>query len=159
MQDAHRLLAGLPADRLVVLCGDANGCPGGDPVPGVVGTFGQGPLTEGGEELIEFAAERGFHVANWPFLKPMSFVEGVAETFHRAREAAGHARGAQKLSIMRPVYVAATEAEARAILTRGNPQGRLIQPEEVAATVGWLCLPSSGAVTGQAIAVAGGEVM
>ncbi|MFP6749484.1 MAG: SDR family NAD(P)-dependent oxidoreductase [Alphaproteobacteria bacterium] len=52
-----------------------------------------------------------------------------------------------------------TEAEARAILTRGNPQGRLIQPEEVAASVGWLCLPSSGAVTGQAIAVAGGEVM
>ena len=52
-----------------------------------------------------------------------------------------------------------TEAEARAILTRGNPQGRLIQPEEVAAAVGWLCLPSSGAVTGQSIPVAGGEVM
>ncbi len=52
-----------------------------------------------------------------------------------------------------------TEAEARAILTRGNPQGRLIQPDEVAATVGWLCLPSSAAITGQAIAVAGGEVM
>ncbi len=52
-----------------------------------------------------------------------------------------------------------SEAEARAILTRGNPQGRLIQPGEVAAAVGWLCLPSSAAVTGQAIAVAGGEVM
>jgi len=52
-----------------------------------------------------------------------------------------------------------SEAEAWAILTRGNPQGRLIQPEEVAATVGWLCLPSSGAITGQAIPVAGGEVM
>ncbi|MBT3369528.1 MAG: SDR family NAD(P)-dependent oxidoreductase [Rhodospirillaceae bacterium] len=52
-----------------------------------------------------------------------------------------------------------TEAEARAILTRGNPQGRLIQPDEVAATVGWLCQPSSASITGQAIAVAGGEVM
>ena len=52
-----------------------------------------------------------------------------------------------------------TEAEARAILTRGNPQGRLVQPEEIAATVAWLCLPSSCAVTGQSVAVAGGEVM
>ncbi len=52
-----------------------------------------------------------------------------------------------------------TEAEARAILTRGNPQGRLVQPDEVAAAAAWLCLPSSSAVTGQAIAVAGGEVM
>ena len=52
-----------------------------------------------------------------------------------------------------------TEAEARAILTRGNPQGRLVQPEEIAATVAWLCLPSSRAVTGQSVAVAGGEVM
>jgi NAD(P)-dependent dehydrogenase (short-subunit alcohol dehydrogenase family) len=51
------------------------------------------------------------------------------------------------------------EAEARAELVRANPQGRFIQPEEVAATVGWLCLPESGSITGQAIAVAGGEVM
>jgi 2-hydroxycyclohexanecarboxyl-CoA dehydrogenase len=50
-------------------------------------------------------------------------------------------------------------AEARAELTRWNPQGRLIQAEEVAATVAWLCLPSSASITGQAIAVAGGEVM
>ena len=52
-----------------------------------------------------------------------------------------------------------SEAEARAILTRSNPQGRLVQPEEVADTVAWLCLPSSRAVTGQSIVVAGGEVM
>ncbi len=51
------------------------------------------------------------------------------------------------------------ESEARAELTRWNPQGRLVRPEEVAAAVGWLCLPSSASVTGQAIAVAGGEVM
>ena len=43
-------------------------------------------------------------------------------------------------------------------LARINPQGRLVLPEEVAATVAWLCLPSSASITGQAIPVAGGEV-
>ncbi len=51
------------------------------------------------------------------------------------------------------------EVEARAILSRNNPQGRLVAPAEVAQSVGWLCLPASSAITGQAIAVAGGEVM
>lgn len=51
------------------------------------------------------------------------------------------------------------EAAARAELSSWNPQGRFIQPEEVAAAVGWLCLPSAASITGQAIAVAGGEVM
>jgi 3-hydroxybutyrate dehydrogenase len=44
-------------------------------------------------------------------------------------------------------------------LAKVNPMGRLVTPEEVAATVLWLCLPESGSVTGQAIVVAGGEVM
>ncbi|HEY1297682.1 MAG TPA: SDR family NAD(P)-dependent oxidoreductase [Chloroflexota bacterium] len=52
-----------------------------------------------------------------------------------------------------------TEAEARAELSQWNPQARFVQPEEVAATVGWLCLPESASIKGQAIAVAGGEVM
>jgi NAD(P)-dependent dehydrogenase (short-subunit alcohol dehydrogenase family) len=52
-----------------------------------------------------------------------------------------------------------SDADARAELTRWNPQARLVQPEEVSASVGWLCLPSSASITGQAIAVAGGEVM
>ncbi|MFQ5694223.1 MAG: SDR family NAD(P)-dependent oxidoreductase, partial [Nitrospinota bacterium] len=38
-----------------------------------------------------------------------------------------------------------------------NPQGRLIQPEEVGEAVAWLCLPSSRSVTGQSILVDGGE--
>lgn len=50
-------------------------------------------------------------------------------------------------------------AEARAELVQHNPQGRLVEPEEVAQAVLWLCLPGSAALTGQAIAVAGGEVM
>ncbi|GIW37965.1 MAG: 3-hydroxyacyl-CoA dehydrogenase [Meiothermus sp.] len=52
-----------------------------------------------------------------------------------------------------------TPAEARAELARHNPQGRLVEPTEVAQAVLWLCLPGSAALTGQAIAVAGGEVM
>ena len=50
-----------------------------------------------------------------------------------------------------------SEAEARAELARFNPQGRLVAPDEVAAAVLWLCLPESRSITGQAIAVAGGE--
>ncbi|KMO33186.1 hypothetical protein VQ03_25385 [Methylobacterium tarhaniae] len=42
---------------------------------------------------------------------------------------------------------------ALASLVRHNPQGRLVHPDEVA----WLC-GAAGAVTGQAVAVAGGEV-
>jgi NAD(P)-dependent dehydrogenase (short-subunit alcohol dehydrogenase family) len=49
--------------------------------------------------------------------------------------------------------------QAEAELVRKNPQGRLIRPDEVAATVLWLCAPGTDAITGQAIAVAGGEVM
>jgi NAD(P)-dependent dehydrogenase (short-subunit alcohol dehydrogenase family) len=52
-----------------------------------------------------------------------------------------------------------SEAEARAALVARNPQARMVQPEEVAGAVLWLCLPASSSVTGQAIAVAGGEVM
>jgi NAD(P)-dependent dehydrogenase (short-subunit alcohol dehydrogenase family) len=52
-----------------------------------------------------------------------------------------------------------TAEEALAELVRGNPQGRLIEPEEIAAAVLWLCAPGSESVTGQAIALAGGEVM
>ena len=52
-----------------------------------------------------------------------------------------------------------TAEDALRELTVHNPQGRLIKPEEVAETVGWLCAPSSGSVTGQSILVDGGELM
>jgi NAD(P)-dependent dehydrogenase (short-subunit alcohol dehydrogenase family) len=48
--------------------------------------------------------------------------------------------------------------EAVAELAKHNPQGRLVSPAEVADTVLWLCGEGAGAVTGQAIAVAGGEI-
>jgi 3-hydroxybutyrate dehydrogenase len=48
--------------------------------------------------------------------------------------------------------------QAVAELAKHNPQGRLVTPAEVADTVLWLCGEGASAVTGQAIAVAGGEV-
>ena len=51
-----------------------------------------------------------------------------------------------------------TRDDAEESLKRLNPQGRFISPEEVAATVLWLCTPAAQAITGQAISVSGGEV-
>jgi 3-hydroxybutyrate dehydrogenase len=48
--------------------------------------------------------------------------------------------------------------QAVAELSRHNPQGRLVTPAEVADAVLWLCGEGAVAITGQAIAVAGGEV-
>jgi NAD(P)-dependent dehydrogenase (short-subunit alcohol dehydrogenase family) len=52
-----------------------------------------------------------------------------------------------------------TTGQARTALAAANPQQRLVHSSEVANAVAWLCLPASGAMNGQAIAVAGGEVM
>jgi len=49
--------------------------------------------------------------------------------------------------------------EARAEFVKSNPQGKLVQPEQVADAVAWLCGEGASAVTGQSISVAGGEVM
>ena len=48
--------------------------------------------------------------------------------------------------------------QAVAELSKHNPQGRLVTPAEVADAVLFLCGEGAGAITGQAIAVAGGEV-
>ncbi|MBU6444041.1 MAG: SDR family oxidoreductase [Alphaproteobacteria bacterium] len=52
-----------------------------------------------------------------------------------------------------------TPEAALAGFTSANPQGRLIAPDEIAETVRWLVRDSAQSITGQAIAVAGGEVM
>ncbi|PWT89774.1 MAG: 3-hydroxyacyl-CoA dehydrogenase [Proteobacteria bacterium] len=48
--------------------------------------------------------------------------------------------------------------QAIADLARHNPQGRLVTPREVADAVLWLCGEGAGSITGQTIAVAGGEI-
>lgn len=51
-----------------------------------------------------------------------------------------------------------SRAEAIAELAKTNPQGKLIQAEEVAEAVAWLCSPLSGSVSGQAITISGGAI-
>lgn len=51
-----------------------------------------------------------------------------------------------------------SDEEARAQLSATNPQGRFIQPADVSAAALWLASPDAQAITGQAIAIAGGEV-
>jgi NAD(P)-dependent dehydrogenase (short-subunit alcohol dehydrogenase family) len=63
----------------------------------------------------------------------------LADAVHRIGEATGR-----------------SDAETRAALVV-NPQGRLIQPFEVAAAVLWLCGDAAAPITGQAISVSGGE--
>ena len=50
-----------------------------------------------------------------------------------------------------------TVEQARASLSATNPQGRFIQPQEVAAAVLWLCSAEAGSITGQALSLSGGE--
>lgn len=50
-----------------------------------------------------------------------------------------------------------TEAEALRTFTNTNPQGRLIEPQEIADTVLWLCTDSARSITGQALSISGGE--
>lgn len=52
-----------------------------------------------------------------------------------------------------------SELEARAELAKSNPMKRLVQPSEVADAVAWLATPGAASITGQSIAVCGGEVM
>jgi len=51
-----------------------------------------------------------------------------------------------------------SETEARQALAASNPQQRLVQPQEVAQAVLWLCAAGSDAVNGQALAIDGGEL-
>jgi 3-hydroxybutyrate dehydrogenase len=65
----------------------------------------------------------------------------VADSLDRIASSTGRSRG-----------------EALAELVKHNPQKRLVAPREVADAVLWLCGDGASSITGQAIAVAGGEV-
>jgi len=51
-----------------------------------------------------------------------------------------------------------SDSEALAALVASNPQRRLVEPQEVANTVMWLCKPGSESVTGQSIVLAGARL-
>jgi len=54
--------------------------------------------------------------------------------------------------------VAAGQGDALKAMEKSVPMGRVGRPEEVASAVLWLCSENASAITGQAIAVAGGEI-
>ena len=60
-------------------------------------------------------------------------------------------------NVMRTRGVSADEA--RALMAKHSPRRTPITPKEVADTVLWLCSPGASAITGQAVAIASGEVM
>ncbi|KAA3450497.1 3-hydroxyacyl-CoA dehydrogenase [Mesorhizobium sp. SARCC-RB16n] len=61
-------------------------------------------------------------------------------------------------SIQRIIEKTGRSAEqARASLVSTNPQGRFIQPQEIAEAVLWLCGDAAQSITGQAISISGGE--
>jgi len=60
-------------------------------------------------------------------------------------------------NVMRTRNVSADEA--RALLAKHSPRRTPITTKEVADTVLWLCSPDATAITGQAIAIASGEVV
>ncbi|SNR51366.1 SDR family NAD(P)-dependent oxidoreductase [Puniceibacterium sediminis] len=51
-----------------------------------------------------------------------------------------------------------TREEAVADLTRGNPQKRLIQTDEVAGAALWLCSDAARSVNGHTLSLSGGEI-
>ena len=51
-----------------------------------------------------------------------------------------------------------SEDAARAEFARHNPQGRLVQPDEVADAVAWLCGDGAASINGQSVTVSGGGV-
>ena len=92
-------------------------------------------------------------------------VEGVAAT--GGLVARGLGKRYKKRPVVRNVSISVKRGEAVGLL---GPNGAgktttfymitgLVQPDEVANAVLWLCGAGASAITGQAIAVAGGEVM
>lgn len=52
-----------------------------------------------------------------------------------------------------------TEAQVREDFTKHNPQARLLQPQEIADAVGFLCTAAAQSINGQSLSISGGEVM
>jgi len=132
------------------------------------------------QEMIDKGAGRIINVASTAALKGYSYVAAYSAAKHGvmgltrslALEVAGKGvtvnavcPGFTETDIARDAIknimakTGRTKEQAIAELVVHNPQKRLIQPAEVAASVLWLCGDNAASITGQAIAVAGGEVM
>lgn len=51
-----------------------------------------------------------------------------------------------------------SEQDAAKSLSRGNPQGRFIQTDEVAAAAVWLCSDAARSINGHTLSLSGGEI-
>jgi len=132
------------------------------------------------QEMIDKGAGRIINIASTAALKGYSYVAAYSAAKHGvmgltrslALEVAGKGvtvnavcPGFTETDIARDAIknimakTGRTKEQAIAELVVHNPQKRLIQPAEVAASVLWLCGDNAASITGQAIAVAGGEVM
>jgi NAD(P)-dependent dehydrogenase (short-subunit alcohol dehydrogenase family) len=61
--------------------------------------------------------------------------------------------GAQAIASKRGISL----EDAKDRFAQDNPMKRLIAPDEIAESVLWLCSPAAASVSGQAIAINGGE--
>lgn len=58
---------------------------------------------------VEWAAAQGYHVSNWPFIRPMSAVRETAERFHAGRASRATQVPGQQLTILRATATSRSE--------------------------------------------------
>ncbi len=126
MQATHALLESASRDHPVLLLGDANGCPGGRVVPGTTGLHGQGPLTPGGEELVEFATGHSLRLMGTYFPKPADRGATWYSTPHRTWYTLDHAltrsRDACMITDVEPKVLPECDSDHRCVVVTVNPR-------------------------------------
>ena len=83
-------------------------------------------------------------------------MQGASPTLGRRVVVTGLAgAGKSTLSVALAAKTGRPEAELLETMTRQNPSGRLLTPDEVASSIAWLCHPDQAMVNGQALVIGG----